>query len=50
MPRSSDVWLASGQEQDEIALQSHHNAVAGWDKGFFDADGGQGGVLLLEAA
>src|SRR4030095_6393053 len=24
------------QEQDEMALRSHRNAVAAWDKGFFD--------------
>ncbi|HSI01530.1 MAG TPA: acetyl-CoA C-acyltransferase [Reyranella sp.] len=29
-------WRIGRQEQDEIALQSHRNAVAGWDKGFFD--------------
>ncbi len=29
-------WHISRQEQDEIALQSHRNAIAGWEKGFFD--------------
>ncbi|MBN9091282.1 MAG: acetyl-CoA C-acyltransferase [Reyranella sp.] len=29
-------WQIGRPEQDEIALQSHRNAVAGWDKGFFD--------------
>ena len=29
-------WQIGRQEQDEIALQSHQHAVAGWDKGFFD--------------
>jgi len=29
-------WQIGRQEQDEIALQSHRNAVAGWEKGFFD--------------
>src|SRR6185369_4140717 len=29
-------WQIGRQEQDEIALQSHRNAVTGWDKGFFD--------------
>ena len=29
-------WQIGRQEQDEIALQSHQHAVAGWDRGFFD--------------
>jgi len=29
-------WRIGRAEQDEIALQSHRNAVAAWDKGFFD--------------
>ena len=29
-------WQIGRQEQDEIALQSHQQAVAGWEKGFFD--------------
>jgi acetyl-CoA C-acetyltransferase len=29
-------WQIGREEQDEIALQSHRHAVAGWDKGFFD--------------
>ena len=29
-------WKISRQAQDEIALQSHRNAVAAWDRGFFD--------------
>src|SRR5262249_32286564 len=29
-------WGIGRQEQDEIALQTHRNAVAGWEKGFFD--------------
>ena len=29
-------WGIGRPEQDEIALQSHRNAVAGWDSGFFD--------------
>jgi acetyl-CoA C-acetyltransferase len=29
-------WQIGRQEQDEIALQSHQHAVAGWDNGFFD--------------
>ena len=29
-------WQIGREEQDEIALQSHQHAVAGWDKGFFD--------------
>ena len=29
-------WGITRQEQDEIALQSHRNSVAAWDRGFFD--------------
>ncbi len=29
-------WQIGRQEQDETALQSHQQAVAGWDEGFFD--------------
>jgi acetyl-CoA C-acetyltransferase len=29
-------WQIGRQQQDEIALQSHRNSVAAWDKGFFD--------------
>ena len=29
-------WQIGRAEQDEIALQSHRNSVAAWDKGFFD--------------
>jgi acetyl-CoA C-acetyltransferase len=29
-------WRIGRREQDEIALQSHRRAVAGWDRGFFD--------------
>ena len=29
-------WQISRAEQDEIALASHRNAVAAWDRGFFD--------------
>jgi len=29
-------WQIGRPEQDEIALQSHRNSVAAWDKGFFD--------------
>src|SRR5258707_5108767 len=29
-------WHIGRQEQDEIALNSHRNSLAGWDKGFFD--------------
>jgi acetyl-CoA C-acetyltransferase len=29
-------WQIGRPEQDEIALQSHRNAIAGWEKGFFD--------------
>jgi acetyl-CoA C-acetyltransferase len=29
-------WQIGRLEQDELALQSHRNAVAAWDKGFFD--------------
>ena len=29
-------WAIGRQEQDEIALASHVNAVAAWDRGFFD--------------
>ena len=29
-------WGIGRQEQDEIALQSHRNSVAAWDRGFFD--------------
>ncbi|MBL6615766.1 MAG: acetyl-CoA C-acyltransferase [Reyranella sp.] len=29
-------WQIGRQEQDEIALESHRGAMAGWDKGFFD--------------
>jgi len=29
-------WQIGRAEQDEIALQSHQHAVAGWDRGFFD--------------
>ena len=33
---TAQEWQIGRQEQDEIALQSHQRAVAGWDKGFFD--------------
>src|SRR4029453_17166855 len=33
---TSKEWQIGRQEQDEIALQSHQHAVAGWDNGFFD--------------
>jgi acetyl-CoA C-acetyltransferase len=29
-------WQIGRAEQDEIALQSHRNSVAAWDRGFFD--------------
>jgi acetyl-CoA C-acetyltransferase len=29
-------WHIGRQEQDQLALESHRNAVAGWEKGFFD--------------
>jgi acetyl-CoA C-acetyltransferase len=29
-------WKISRQDQDQVALQSHRNAVAAWDRGFFD--------------
>ena len=29
-------WAIGRQEQDEIALASHVNAIAAWDRGFFD--------------
>ena len=29
-------WNISRAEQDEIALASHRNAAAGWERGFFD--------------
>jgi acetyl-CoA C-acetyltransferase len=29
-------WQISRLEQDEIALASHRNAAAGWERGFFD--------------
>lgn len=29
-------WQISRADQDEIALASHRNAVAAWDRGFFD--------------
>src|SRR5471032_615212 len=29
-------WGIGRQQQDELALQSHRNGVAAWDKGFFD--------------
>src|SRR5262245_11799555 len=29
-------WKIGRQEQDEIALESHQHAIAGWEKGFFD--------------
>ncbi|HEY2357167.1 MAG TPA: acetyl-CoA C-acyltransferase [Phenylobacterium sp.] len=29
-------WEISRAQQDEIALASHRNAAAGWDRGFFD--------------
>jgi acetyl-CoA C-acetyltransferase len=29
-------WQIGRQEQDQLALESHRNAVAGWEKGFFD--------------
>jgi acetyl-CoA C-acetyltransferase len=29
-------WKISREAQDEIALQSHRNSVAAWDRGFFD--------------
>jgi acetyl-CoA C-acetyltransferase len=29
-------WRISRTEQDEIALSSHRNAVAAWERGFFD--------------
>ena len=33
---TAQEWQIGRQEQDEIALQSHQQAVAGWDNGFFD--------------
>jgi acetyl-CoA C-acetyltransferase len=29
-------WQIGRQEQDALALESHRNAIAGWEKGFFD--------------
>jgi acetyl-CoA C-acetyltransferase len=29
-------WQIGRREQDELALQSHQRAVAGWERGFFD--------------
>ncbi|MDT8409984.1 MAG: acetyl-CoA C-acetyltransferase, partial [Wenzhouxiangellaceae bacterium] len=29
-------WQVSRREQDELTLQSHHNAARAWDEGFFD--------------
>lgn len=29
-------WQIGRQEQDELALASHRNSIAAWDKGFFD--------------
>jgi acetyl-CoA C-acetyltransferase len=29
-------WKISREEQDQIALQSHRNSTAAWDRGFFD--------------
>jgi acetyl-CoA C-acetyltransferase len=33
---TAQEWQIGRQEQDEIALQSHQQAVTGWDNGFFD--------------
>jgi acetyl-CoA C-acetyltransferase len=29
-------WKISRQDQDQVALESHRNATAAWDRGFFD--------------
>jgi acetyl-CoA C-acetyltransferase len=29
-------WKISREDQDQIALESHRNAIAAWDRGFFD--------------
>jgi acetyl-CoA C-acetyltransferase len=29
-------WQIGRQEQDALALESHRNAIAGWERGFFD--------------
>jgi acetyl-CoA C-acetyltransferase len=33
---TAQEWQIGRAEQDEIALASHRNAVAAWDRGFFD--------------
>ena len=29
-------WKVSREDQDQIALESHRNSIAAWDRGFFD--------------
>lgn len=44
--RMAREWNISREEQDEIAFESHRNAAAAWDKGFFDdLTTGHAGVL-----
>jgi len=34
--RMAREWQISRREQDELTLDSHHNAARAWDEGFFD--------------
>ncbi len=34
--RLVERWGVSREEQDEVAYNSHHNALAAWESGFFD--------------
>jgi acetyl-CoA C-acetyltransferase len=36
MQRTADAWDIDRESQDEIALASHRNAAAAYDRGFFD--------------
>ncbi|MTV26764.1 acetyl-CoA C-acetyltransferase [Nitriliruptoraceae bacterium ZYF776] len=36
MQRTADAWRITQQEQDEIAVASHRNLAAAYDRGFFD--------------
>ena len=29
-------WKISREDQDQVALESHRNSTAAWDRGFFD--------------
>ncbi|MDX1626412.1 MAG: acetyl-CoA C-acetyltransferase [Wenzhouxiangellaceae bacterium] len=34
--RMARQWQITRHEQDQLALESHHNAATAWDEGFFD--------------